>query len=115
MQHSPVYSRVARVNHGPLIFTSGLYAEPSQDPRDEVSELFGRLKTVLDEAGSDFRHLAKATYYVTRSETTKAMADLRPRYYDPKRPPSASLALVAGTGRPNTTVTLDVIAVPSQR
>jgi enamine deaminase RidA (YjgF/YER057c/UK114 family) len=113
LKASPVFSRIARVNHGRLIYVSGLHATTADTPAVEVTEVFERLGGILKKAGSDYRHLAKATYYVTSPEAVKKMGELRPRYYDPKRPPAASLAMTEGTGRAGKSVTLDMIAVPS--
>lgn len=115
MKASPVYSRVARVNHGKLIYLSSLHGTAENDPAQEIPEIFEQMGKVLTKSGSDFRHLAKATYYVTSAAATKKMGEIRPRYYDPKRPPSASLALASGTGREQRTVTMDMIAVPTPR
>lgn len=115
MKASPVYSRVARVNDGKLIYLSSLHGTSENAPAAEIPQIFEQMDTILKKAGSDFQHLAKATYYVTRPEATKKMGELRPKYYDPKRPPSASLAQVGGVGRANRTVTMDMIAVPSPR
>jgi enamine deaminase RidA (YjgF/YER057c/UK114 family) len=113
LKPSPVYSRVARVNYGELIYISGLHASGPGTPEAEIVDVFTRLGKALEKAGSDHRHLAKATYYVTDAATTKEMGRLRPRWYDPERPPAASLAIAAGTGRAGQHVTLDMIAVPS--
>jgi len=115
MKASPVYSRVARVNDGKLIYLSSFLGKTENDPGAEIPEIFDAMGKVLEKAGSDYRHLAKATYYVTRPEATKKMGEIRPKYYDPKRPPAASLAQVAGTGQTKRTVTIDMIAVPSPR
>ena len=53
----------------------------------------------------------KATYYVADDDSSNKLNDLRPKYYDPARPPAASKAKVAGSGMENTSVTLDIIAV----
>ncbi len=115
MKASAVYSRVARVNDGKLIFLSSLFGKTANGPAAEITEIYEQMGKVLEKAGSDYRHLAKATYYVTRPEATKKMGELRPKYYDPQRPPAASLAQVQGPGRANRTVTMDMIAVPSPR
>lgn len=115
MKASPVYSRVARVNDGKLIYLSSLHGATAKYPAAEIPEIFEAMGKVLERAGSDLRYLAKATYYVTSADATKKMGEIRPRYYDPKRPPAASLAVVAGTGRTQRTVTMDMIAVPSPR
>jgi len=112
MKSSPVFSRVTRINRGKSIYISGLHGRKAAGPHDEIIDIFDRLGGILKKTGSDFKHLAKATYYVTTAETTRKMGELRPRYYDPRRPPSASLAPVAGVGLAGRSVTLDMIAVP---
>lgn len=112
MTASPVFSRVARVNRGDLIYVAGLYGPPGATGQRQAEHTFETLKTVLSDAGGDFRHLAKATYYVSDDDASRALNDLRPRYYDPSRPPAASKASVAGVGAEGRTLTLDMIAVP---
>ena len=112
MQASPVFSRIARINRGPTLYVSGLYGTRAKDAGAEVEEIFTALEGVLKKAGSDFRHLAKATYYVSSEEASKKLNDLRPRYYDPARPPAASKAMVTGVAVEGKSVTLDMIAVP---
>lgn len=114
LKASPVFSRVTRINRGKSIYISGLRGRRSTGPREEIIEIFDRLGGILKKSGSDFRHLAKATYYVTSAEATRKMGELRPRYYDPRRPPSASLAQVAAVGLVGKSVTLDMIAVPAE-
>jgi enamine deaminase RidA (YjgF/YER057c/UK114 family) len=113
LKPSPVYTRIVRVNYGKLIYVSGLDAAKAGDAEAQITDVFATLGGILNKAGSDYRHLAKATYYVTDAATVKKMGELRPRYYDPKRPPAASLAMVQGTGRAERSVTLDMIAVPA--
>jgi enamine deaminase RidA (YjgF/YER057c/UK114 family) len=112
MTASPVFSRVARMAAGPSIYISGLYGTSRNVGADETRELFGQLGRLLEQSGSDFRHLAKATYYVSTDEASKKLNDIRPELYDPRRPPAASKAPVTGTGRDGRTITLDMIAAP---
>src|SRR5262245_21239072 len=98
MTASPIYSRVARHNHGKTVYVSGLYGMTGKDAAGEVEEIFTTLGGVLKKAGSDFRHLAKATYYVSTDDASRKLNELRPKYYDPKRPPAASKAMVPGVG-----------------
>ncbi|MBM3833696.1 MAG: hypothetical protein FJ403_10570 [Verrucomicrobia bacterium] len=109
---SPLYSRVTRVNSDKLIFISGLYGMTPDDPDAQVREVFASLGDLLKKTGSDFRHLVKATYYVSDDPTSTKLNQLRPDYYDPKRPPAASKAMVRGVGMPGRSITLDMIAVP---
>lgn len=111
MKASPVFSRIARVNRGALVYIGGLFGPPQTKGTEQVEAIFETLKAILDETGSDFRHLAKATYYVSDDEASRALNDLRPKYYDPKIPPAASKAVVPGVGSEGKTVTLDMIGV----
>ena len=107
---SKVYRRVARVNHGKLIFISGLYGVKSSSGTDQTREILDSLKEVAQQTGSDLEHLVKATYYVTDNEASTALNELRPNYYHPQRAPAASKAKVKGVGLEKT-ITLDMIAV----
>jgi enamine deaminase RidA (YjgF/YER057c/UK114 family) len=108
---SPLYSRVARVNRGDLVFTSGLFGPANASGAEEVTAIFDELTAILGEAGSDLDHLAKATYYVSDDDASRALNELRPRYYDPSRPPAASKAQVPGVGPADRSITLDQVAV----
>ena len=112
MQASPVFSRVARLAAGPTIYISGLYGDSRENGDAEIREIFAQLGKLLEKSGSDFQHLAKATYYVSTNEASAKLGTIRPEFYDPQRPPAASKAPVAGTGRAGRTITLDMIAVP---
>ena len=113
MKASPVFCRIVRVNHPATIFISGLYgATDSPDSVEEVRDLYGSLRRIAEASGSDLQHLAKATYYVSTDEVSNQLNVVRPEFYDPERPPSASKAKVRGTGRTGRTITLDMIAVP---
>jgi enamine deaminase RidA (YjgF/YER057c/UK114 family) len=111
LKPSPVFSRVARVNRGDLVYVSGLFGAAGGTGTAQVETIFAELKGILSESGSDLRHMAKATYYVSDDDASKALNDLRPKYYDPARPPAASKATVPGVGLDGCSVTLDMIAV----
>jgi enamine deaminase RidA (YjgF/YER057c/UK114 family) len=106
-----VFSRVARVNHGKLIFISGLYGTKSQDGGGQVREMFDSLKQILKPAGSDFEHLVKATYYVSENDASDTLNQIRTEFYNPQRPPAASKAKVKNMAVPGKTVMMDMIAV----
>ncbi|MEW6302070.1 MAG: RidA family protein [Verrucomicrobiota bacterium] len=107
---SPVYSRVARINSGQTVFISGLYPKPGQSAPDQIRDIFGQLKSLGDKTGTNLRHLAKATYYVSADDTSAELNKIRPEYYDPARPPAASKAQVRGVARDTCRITLDMIA-----
>ena len=108
------YSRVAVVRGGRPVFVSGLYG-PSSDPVTQVTEMFEQLRRVLEAAGSDLRHLVKATYYVTDTAADERINTIRPTLYDAKRPPAASKIRVRGTGRQGKGSTMDMVAVTVER
>jgi enamine deaminase RidA (YjgF/YER057c/UK114 family) len=114
LKPSPVFCRVVRVNRGDLIYTTGLLGTPKTTGSAQVESVFDALKRSLAVAGGDLRHLVKATYYVTDDEASKALNALRPRYYDPKRPPAASKANVDAVDDHERSLTLDMIAVTAE-
>ncbi len=115
MKASPVYSRVARIHGDKRIYISGLYSSRPGNGEEQTRDIFKTLDSLLKQSGSDFNHLAKATYYVSDSDASSQLNKLRPLYYDPKRPPAASKAMVKGVGRQQRSLSLDMIAAPVAR
>ncbi len=113
MTTSPVYSRTAIVQgRFDTIYTSGLFAPEGTPFPDQAKPVFDQLREILDQTGSDMRHLTKATYYVSHPEANKSLDLIRPTLYDPARPPAASkagvLGVIPGKGQG---LVLDMIAV----
>jgi rhodanese-related sulfurtransferase/enamine deaminase RidA (YjgF/YER057c/UK114 family) len=110
---SPLYSKVAIVHPGGrMIYTSGISAAGAgRDATAETRLALAAMKEAITKAGGDFEHLVKATYYPSSDATTQALTKIRPEFYDPKRPPAASRALVRSTGTPGSQLTFDLIAV----
>ncbi|MFT5468229.1 MAG: enamine deaminase RidA (YjgF/YER057c/UK114 family) [Verrucomicrobiales bacterium] len=93
---SPVFSRVARIHADAVIYLSSFAGKKSEsEPEAEVRTLFEKIEHYAKQAGTDLRHLAKATYYVSNDEVSAALNQLRPEFYDPLRPPAASKVQVA--------------------
>ena len=112
MKASPVYSRVAHVHGASRIYVSGLVATAAGDGASQVKSIYSQLATVLEQCGSDFEHLIKATYYVSDDEASEQLNKLRPNYYDPQRPPAASKAIVPSVAIPQRSISIDMIATP---
>lgn len=106
-----VFSRVAKVNHGKLIYVSGLYGMNAHGGEGEVREIFQSLGKILHSTGSDFEHLVKATYYVSDDLAGNKLNDVRAEFFNPPRPPAASKAKVRGVAVRDKTITVDMIAV----
>jgi enamine deaminase RidA (YjgF/YER057c/UK114 family) len=113
MKSSPVFSRVARIHGNDRIYVSGLEATSAGDGESQVRSLFVSLEGALTAAGSDLRHLAKATYYVSDADVSGQLNALRPAFYNPERPPAASKAMVADVGTAERTISVDMIAAPT--
>lgn len=112
MQASPVFSRVARIHGNQRIYLSGIASPTAGDAALQTRAVFDRIELALEQAGSDLTHLAKATYYVSTSNASQQLNQLRPSYYDSKRPPAASKAMVSGVGYLDAELSIDLIAAP---
>lgn len=113
MKASPVFCRVTRLFGNDRIYLSGLYAKQRGDGEAQVRDIFASMRTILADTGSDFRHLAKATYYVSSADASSRLTEVRPTIYDPIRPPAASKATVKGVGKEGRSITMDMIATPN--
>ena len=112
---SNTFSKVALLRGDRQILISGLYARVPSRGEPQAVYLFDQLQEVLKKSGSDMRHLVKATYYVSDDDAARWIDRLRPRVYDPLRPPAASKIMVHGVGMPQRTMTVDMIAMPTGR
>jgi enamine deaminase RidA (YjgF/YER057c/UK114 family) len=111
MNQATTFSRLVDIHRGGLLFTSGLYGQGETDGEEQARHIFKTLTRILEEAGSDYDHLVKATYYPSGEDGRKGLVNVRTAFYNPKRPPAASLIRVKGTGRPGTGLTVDMIGV----
>lgn len=114
MTASPVFSRVAQAFHPASIYVSTLNGRGSGSPEQQIRAMFADLAGILERAGSDLDHLAKATYYVSDDSTSAALNQIRPEFYDPESPPAASKASVRGTAVASRSLAVDMIAVPRE-
>jgi len=114
MKASPVFSRVAIAEVSDRIYVSGITATKPGNNDERIRSVFNQLKSIVGEAGSDMRHLVKATYYVSGNEISGDFGKIRKDYYDPKRPPAASKATIKSVGVANRILVIDMIAVPAK-
>lgn len=107
------YSHIGHVPGGvPLIFIGAVDGGEAGGSRGQMKLIFERLGSVLFEAGSSYRNLVKATYYLGDAPARAALGEIRGVYFDPLRPPAASALTVADFARPGRTAMIDLIAVP---
>lgn len=112
LTHSPRYCHVAHVPAGTSLIFLGAIDGGAGDARAQMKTIFERLGSALFEAGSSYRHLAKASYYLHDPAARTLLGSIRDVYYDPARPPSASALQVAAPPRPGQAAAIDMIAVP---
>ncbi len=110
---SNTFSKVALLETDRQIYFSGLYASVPSRGEPQAVDVFGQLQNILTKTGSDVHHLVKATYYVSDDDAARWVDRLRPRVYDPARPPAASKVMVHAVGESQRTMTVDMIAVPA--
>lgn len=110
----PTFSRVALVRGSRQIYTAGLFARTAGRGEDQARDVFAQLQTILDQTGSDLRHLAKASYFVFDDDAGRGFDRVRPVFFDPLRPPAASKVMVYGVGQAGRTLTMDMIAVEKE-
>ncbi len=108
---SKVFSRVAHVNYGRVIYFSSFFGNAPGPAATQLNDIYVYLDYFLGRVGTDWDHLVKATYYVTDEDASAKLNDIRPKFYNPERPPAASKAMVKGVGLPDRTVTVDLIGV----
>ena len=106
---SPVYSRVATIHSDRVIYFSGHHSSGGES---DAEALYAQLKRTAKAAGTDLRHFAKATYYVTTPESSSALNAVRPGHYDPERPPAASKVMIRSLGQEDTQLLIDMVAAP---
>ncbi|MGB7157738.1 MAG: Rid family hydrolase [Tepidisphaeraceae bacterium] len=111
MKASPVFARVVRINRGDVVYTAGLYSRQPGSGEQQVLSIFEQLQDVLKQSGSDLKHLAKATYFVSDDDASGKLNEIRPKFYDPARPPAASKAMVPGVGMKDRSIAIDMIGV----
>lgn len=109
----PQYSRVAEIHRGKIVYLSGLYGDVEQDGEGQIRTIFDQMGRILEEAGSDFDHLAKATYYVSGWDAgvRSPLGSVRAEVYDPNRPPTSSLIPVRSVGKEGALISVDMIGV----
>jgi enamine deaminase RidA (YjgF/YER057c/UK114 family) len=111
MKGSPLFARVVRIDRGDVIYTSALYGEKAGSGEEQTLSIFDQLQSILKKTNGDLKHLAKATYYVSDADASGKLNDIRPKFYDPQRPPAASKAMVPNVGMRDRSISIDMIGV----
>lgn len=110
-----VFCRAGLVRTPRIIYISSLFAQEPGRGQDQAQNVFDQLEAILEATGSDLRHMAKATYYACDDDSARGLDRVRLWRYDQDYPPAASKCMVHGMGQSGRTLTLDMIAVGSDR
>ena len=108
---SPRFSRAALVDGGRRIYISSLYSPEPGTGEEQVAAIFETMQNLLEQVGSDLRHLVKATYYCADDDSSRALDLIRDDLFDPERPPAASKVMVNEVAIPDRSIVIDMIAV----
>lgn len=111
MDASPNYARIARTHSKQIVYFPGLYAAQPGAGAEQVISIFEQLGALAKKTNTNYENLVKATYYVSDNDASTQLNKLRPKYYNPKRPPAASKAPVKHVGRAERSFTMDMIGV----
>ena len=109
---SPTFTRVVLVQTDRVIFLPGLVSRQAGPADAQAADVFKQLGDLLGNQGSDWQHLAKATYFVTDKDASAAIDAIRPKFFAPDRPPAASKVTVHSVGWKDRSLSVDMIAVP---
>ncbi|NLS94168.1 MAG: RidA family protein [Planctomycetaceae bacterium] len=109
------FSRVGLMRAKQQIFISGLYSSKPTRGQPQADDLFGQLKEILAKHGSDMRHLVRATYFTSDDDAARWIDKTRFIVFDETRPPAASKLMVHGVGLPGRSMTVDIIAVETEK
>lgn len=115
MYRALTYDHGARV--GNLLFVAGQVGRDATgelvgpfDPVAQARQAFENLKTILEEAGTGFEHVAKVTTYYVDAEEIEPITAIRREYFGDHRPPHTGLVITM-LGSPEVRFEVEVIAV----
>ncbi len=104
-QNKPLISRFVKA--GNLLFLAGFTAK-GEDVETQIKNVFERIKSTLEEAGSSMENVVKATVYLTDLNDRGVYLNDLWREYFPDNPP-ARTCVQAGLA-PGTYVEIETIA-----
>jgi 2-iminobutanoate/2-iminopropanoate deaminase len=80
------------------------------DAAAQAEQVYHNLGAVLEAVGARPEHVVKITTYLVSAEDSKAVTDVRLRFFGEHRPPHTGL-IVASLGSPEIRLEVEVIAV----
>jgi len=116
---TPGLSQAMLIRGGSLLVVSGLVSTNAlgaivgADVESQLTQIFMNMDATLKAAGSDFRSVARLTYYLVNYQVAHlaVVRSVRDRFVDVSRPPASTLIGVAALALPNFLVEMDAIAV----
>jgi 2-iminobutanoate/2-iminopropanoate deaminase len=115
----PGLSQAILIKGGNLLLLSGLISTNSagavvgSDLETQLLQIFENIAATLTAAGTDFRSVARLTYYIVNYQPNhlQVVRSVRDRFISLEKPPASTLIGVAALALPSFLVEVDTIAV----
>jgi enamine deaminase RidA (YjgF/YER057c/UK114 family) len=115
-----VYSHVAKVNRGTIVYISGQVPSDASgkiigegDFEAQVEQVFANLKTAVEAAGGVMADIVKLNYFlaaeVAQADVPK-MRPIRDRYLNVAAPPASTFVAVSRLMRPGWMIEIEAVA-----
>jgi enamine deaminase RidA (YjgF/YER057c/UK114 family) len=115
-----VYSHIARVNRGTIVYISGQVSSDASgkiigegDFEAQVEQVFANLKIAVEAAGGVMADIVKLNYFlaaeVDQAEVPK-MRPIRDRYLNVAKPPASTFVVVTRLMRPGWLIEIEAVA-----
>ena len=115
-----VYSHVAKVNRGTIVYISGQVPSDASgkiigegDFEAQVEQVFANLKIAVEAAGGAMADIVKLNYFlaaeVDQADVPK-MRPIRDRYLNVAKPPASTFVVVSRLMRPGWLIEIEAVA-----
>lgn len=108
---SPSYTQVVKVNAPKLVFTTTQQSFGLDPPAMRL--MMDRLKKMLETSQASFGRIVMAHIYSLSGPATEAFRAIRGSYYNTQAPPASTLLVFEGLPSNDSTIGIDLVAVPN--
>ena len=112
-----VYSHVAKVNRGTLVYISGQVPSDASgkiigegDFEAQVEQVFANLKIAVEAAGGVMADIVKLNYFLAAQADVPKMRPIRDRYLNVAEPPASTFVVVSRLMRPGWLIEIEAVA-----
>jgi enamine deaminase RidA (YjgF/YER057c/UK114 family) len=112
LSSSPNYSQIAMVSAPRVVLTGSQVSFGYQDA--DARQAFQRLEKSLDQFHTSLRHAAMVYYYPLSQSLAEQIHKVRTEFYEPSRPPAATMLPFEGLPSMDAGFGVDAIAIPER-